>query len=62
MDVEQVEAVEQVTTLLRTIRGQATVIVIIKRTAVADHHLADVRGGCDMVGQLATEHESKLSA
>ena len=33
-----------------------TVIVIIKRIAVADHHLADVRGGCDVVGQLATEH------
>ena len=37
-------------------RGQVTVIVIINRTAVADHHLADVRGGCDVVGQLATEH------
>ena len=35
------------------------VIVIIKRIAVANHHLADVRGGCDMVGQLATEHRKQ---
>ena len=40
---------------LRTTRGQQTVIVIIKRIAVADHHLADGRGGGDVVGQLATE-------
>ena len=36
-------------------RGQQTVIVVIKRTAVVDHHLADGRRGFDIVGQLATE-------
>jgi len=35
--------------------GQTTVIVIIKRTGVANHHLTGVRGWCNMVGQLATE-------
>ena len=40
----------------RTTRGQLTVIVVIKRIGVVDHHLADGRGGFDMVGQLATEH------
>ena len=36
-----------------------TVIIIIKRIAVADHHLADVRGRGDVVGQLATEHRKQ---
>jgi hypothetical protein len=44
------------TTLLRATLSQPTVIVIIKRIGVADHLLADVRRGRDMVGQLATEH------
>ena len=59
MDVEQVEQHRVVAQLLRTTRGQSTVIVIIKRLAVADHLLADVRGGGDMVGQLATEHRKQ---
>ena len=47
------------TTLTGTMRGQATVIVIIKGTSVAHHHLADVRGWSNMVGQLATEHSKQ---
>ena len=40
-------------------RSQVIVIVVIKRTAVVDHHLTDGRGGFDMVGQLATEHRKQ---
>lgn len=40
-------------------RSQPTVIVIIKRIGVADHHLTDARGGCDMVRQFATEHRKQ---
>ena len=47
------------TTLPGTMWGQMTVVVIIKRTGVADHHLADVRGWSNMVGQLATEHRKQ---
>ena len=43
----------------RTTRGQLTVIVVIKRIGVADHHLANGRGGSNMIGQLAAEHRKQ---
>ena len=43
----------------RTTRRQQTIIVIIKRIGVVDHHLADGRGGFDIVGQFATEHRKQ---
>ena len=43
----------------RTTWGQQTFVVIIKRIGVVDHHLADGRGGFDMIGQFATEHRKQ---